>query len=64
MTGTIAGIDTDLTILTTRHRSNSGYNEKGEAARLPLFANLLCRLGSALIARMFHERLAPRERCA
>jgi hypothetical protein len=62
-TGTIAGIDTDLTILTTLQLSNSGQNQKGEAARLPLFANLLCRLGSALIARMFRERLAPRERC-
>jgi hypothetical protein len=31
--------------------------------RLPLFANLLCRLRSALNARMFRERRAPRERC-
>ena len=38
-------------------------DQKGGAWRLPLFANLLCRLRSALTARMFRERRAPQERC-
>jgi hypothetical protein len=36
---------------------------KRGAWRLPFLASLPCRLGSALTARMFRERLAPRERC-
>ena len=35
----------------------------GGAWRLPTFGFLLCRLGSALEARMFRERRAPQKRC-
>ena len=37
--------------------------QEGGTWRFPLFAILLCRLGSALEARMFHGRRAPQERC-
>src|SRR5229473_3364515 len=41
----------------TRHT-----NKRGNLAAPP-FAFLLCRLGSALKARMFRERRAPQKRC-
>src|SRR6476660_4513355 len=37
--------------------------KKGGTWRFPPFCYLLCRLGSALEARMFHGRRAPQERC-
>lgn len=66
MIGTTAGIASTITIIILRHRSNSLTSDKikrGSRAAPP-FAILLCRLRSALTARMFRERLAPRERCA
>jgi hypothetical protein len=66
---TIAGIATSgvtatVTILRPNTSSKvSGQKAKGGAKRLPLFANLLCRLRSALEARMFRERRAPQKRC-
>jgi hypothetical protein len=65
MIGTIAGTAGTITVIVRVHRSNSSkVQSKGGAGRLPLFVILLCRLRSALTARMFRERLAPRERCA
>ena len=37
--------------------------KEGEPGGSPSLPNLLRRLRSALVARMFRERLAPRERC-
>ena len=67
MTGTIAGIASIIAVIihTSAAAVINRYADeikKGSLAA-PLFANLLCRLRSALTARMFRERLAPRERC-
>jgi hypothetical protein len=55
------------TIITRVQRNTSSkastLKAKGGAWRLPLFVFLLCRLGSALKARMFRERRAPQKRC-
>jgi hypothetical protein len=63
-TGTIAGIATPsiATIIGLLQHDKSATKMGSQAA--PHFHPLLCRLGSALEARMFRERLAPRERCA
>jgi len=66
MIGTTVGIASTIAIIILLHRSNSQTTDKikrGSRAAPP-FAILLCRLRSALTARMFRERLAPRERCA
>src|SRR4029077_18690787 len=58
-----------VTTSTARLRRNNSSKRsasnarKGGAWRLPPFAILLCRLGSALRARMFRERRAPQKRC-
>jgi hypothetical protein len=52
-----------VTIAATLRQLNNFQNKNGEPGGSPFFANLPCRLGSALNARMFHERLAPQERC-
>ena len=62
-TDTIDGIAAVIAGIATVQASTSWQNQKGGAWRLPLFANLLCRLRSALTARMFRERRAPQERC-
>ena len=69
MIATIAGTAmASLTVIITRVQRNTSLktfmlNAKGGAWRLPPFAFLLCRLGSALEARMFRERRAPQKRC-
>jgi len=57
-----------LTTIITRVQRNTSskaftLKAKGGAWRLPTFGFLLCRLGSALEARMFRERRAPQKRC-
>ena len=47
---------------TTAGNPPAAKSKKGSRAA-PLSVNLLCRLGSAQISRMFHERRAPQERC-
>lgn len=55
---------TTVTNLPRDTDSNASSQEaRGGAWRLPPLANLLCRLGSALEARMFRERRAPQKRC-
>lgn len=53
-------------VIAIRRRANNPRNmlenEEGEPGGSPL-TNLLRRKRSALSARMFRERLAPRERC-
>ena len=65
MTGTIAGTPSIITVIIQVHRSSSSIADEFKRGSLaaPPFAILLCRLRSALIARMFRQRLAPRERC-
>ena len=48
--------------LITRTQAPIRKTKRGSLAAPP-FANLLCRFGSALETRMFHERRAPQERC-
>jgi len=59
----LAGV---ITIITRTRRSPdlnlSSWNGKREPGG-SLFPFLLCRLGSALAARMFRERRAPQKRC-
>jgi hypothetical protein len=67
MIGTIAitaeGSTAITIILLLRNiRSNPDKRKRGNLA-VPPFAIVLCRLGSALEARMFHGRRAPQERC-
>ena len=68
MTATIAGIAPAgvITIITRLQRNTDSKSlerkQKGEPGGSP-FAFLLCRLGSALEARMFRERRAPQKRC-
>jgi hypothetical protein len=57
-----------LTTIITRVQRNTSskaftLKAKGGAWRLPPFGFLLCRLGSALEARMFRERRTPQKRC-
>jgi len=61
--GTIAVIVAATAVITVLRASTDRSSQKGGAGRLPLFANLLCRLRSALTKRMFQERRAPQERC-
>jgi hypothetical protein len=64
MIGTIAGTANTITIIIQVQRSDNSIADKikrGSRAA-PLF-DFLCRLRSAQNARMFRERLAPRERC-
>ena len=69
MIATIAGTAVaSLTTIITRVQRNTSskaftLKAKGGAWRLPFSFFLLCRLGSALEARMFRERRAPQERC-
>jgi hypothetical protein len=69
MTVTTAGIPTGNTTTAIARRGPGAkfnfsiWKAKRGAWRLPFFANLLCRLGSAPEARMFHGRRAPQERC-
>lgn len=63
MRDTGTGGTNDTTTIADREKANFAEQKRG-AWRLPFFADLLCRLGSALTARMFRERLAPQERCA
>jgi hypothetical protein len=66
MIGTIASITGAITIVApVRHNGSSIIDKfkKGGSRRLPPFANVLYRHRSALSARMFRERRAPRERC-
>jgi len=53
---------TGITKRTARFLQPSSKRKEGSLAA-PLFAFLLCRLGSAQKTRMFRERRAPRERC-
>ena len=63
MTGITADTGAFIAVITIMLSSNSVENQKRGNRAVPPFFNLLCRLGSALIARMFRERLAPQERC-
>jgi hypothetical protein len=61
---TVAGsIAITITLLRNIRFNSRLETQKGGTWRFPLFAILLCRLGSALEARMFHGRRAPQERC-
>ena len=63
---TVITVDTGdfIAVITIPLPNNRFEQQKGGTGRFPPFFNLLCRLGSALIARMFRGRLAPQERCA
>jgi hypothetical protein len=65
--GTALALAGVITIITNpQHNTNLQSlvrKQKGEPGGLPPFATLLCRLGSALEARMFRERRAPQKRC-
>jgi len=69
MIATIAGtaVASLITIITRVQRNTSSkastLKAKGGSLAAPPFVFLLCRLGSALKARMFRERRAPQERC-
>jgi hypothetical protein len=60
----VAGVT--IVIITKLQRNTNSHaltrKAKGEPSGSP-FAILLCRLGSALKARMFRERRAPQKRC-
>jgi len=74
MIATIAGTavaSVTFIIASLRRNTNSNHqqiriinteSERGSLAAPP-FALFLCRLGSALKARMFRERRAPQKRC-
>jgi hypothetical protein len=70
MIATIAGTAVaSLTVIITRVQRNTSSKtfmlkaKGGSLAASPFRFFLLCRLGSALEARMFRERRAPQERC-